>query len=55
MITTQPPVEGKPNSFEFTTKDTFVNEVLMEVFNHITELVQAGAPIVKITVERKDA
>lgn len=52
MINTQTSVEGKSHSFNFTVKDTQANEVMMEVFNAITELAQAGAENIKVTVEK---
>lgn len=52
MINNETTIEGKLHSFDFTTKDTEANVVMVEVFNAITELTQAGAENVKITVER---
>lgn len=52
MITEQLTEEGKSSSLTFTTKDTFANEIMVEVFNAISELTQTGAEKVKVTVEK---
>lgn len=52
MITNQTSIYGQSHSFDFTTKDTQANEVMMEVFNTITELARMGVENVKITVEK---
>lgn len=52
MINNQITIDGQSTTFTFTTKDTEANVVMVEVFNAISELAQAGVTEVKITIER---
>lgn len=53
MITDEQTVEGQSHQFNFTTKDTEANIVMMEVFNAITELAQAGVEDVQVSIQKK--
>lgn len=52
MINDKLTTDGESCEFNFTLKDTHANEVMMEVFNAVTELAQSGASEVRIVVKR---
>lgn len=53
MITDEQTIEGQSHQFNFTTKNTEANIVMMEVFNAITELAQAGIEDVQVIIQKK--